>query len=535
MIDRLVVRNFKLLRYLDFQPHPTMNLIVGDNESGKSTLLEALSFVLTGRARGRRLADEISPYWFNQDSVKEFFTLWKSGARPEPPSIEIEAYFDQNLGPATFRGKVNSMGADVPGMRLLIGLDEDFREDFIAYMDHAEGTTLLPVEYFRVNWMDFRDMGIPRRPLGMGVVMIDDKTSRSTTGLDWHTRQLVQEMADRRTSAKLSVTYRKDRVDLAADLLGELNNRVQASVREYDLDSVSLAPNWETDGWQSTLAPHVADTPLHHAGQGRQVIVKTGLALQTSATDSRIVLVEEPENHLSHTSLRRVLDMIETLAAGRQCFVTTHSSYVVNRLGLDKICLIHEGRTTPFMSLTAETVEYFQRQSGFDTLRTVLAHRVVIVEGPSDEMVFNRAYEEKTGRSPARDGVDVITYGTANRRPLEILAALGKRAAVLRDADKRDPVYWRAMASQFLSEDRQMFVGNPVNGVTLEPQLAHANAGDAQALRGIVGCPDGEDLAAFMEDAKTESAWAIATSDDSIQYPEYINEAVDFIRPQFDD
>lgn len=42
MIDRLIVRNFKLLQHLDFQPHSTINLIVGDNESGKSTLLEAL-------------------------------------------------------------------------------------------------------------------------------------------------------------------------------------------------------------------------------------------------------------------------------------------------------------------------------------------------------------------------------------------------------------------------------------------------------------------------------------------------------------
>lgn len=70
MIDLLIVRNFKLLQHLDFQPHSTMNLIVGDNESGKSTLLEALSFVLTGRTRGRRLADEISPYWFNQASAR---------------------------------------------------------------------------------------------------------------------------------------------------------------------------------------------------------------------------------------------------------------------------------------------------------------------------------------------------------------------------------------------------------------------------------------------------------------------------------
>ena len=42
-----------------------MNIIVGDNDCGKSTLLEAVSLALTGQLRGKLLALELSLYLFN--------------------------------------------------------------------------------------------------------------------------------------------------------------------------------------------------------------------------------------------------------------------------------------------------------------------------------------------------------------------------------------------------------------------------------------------------------------------------------------
>lgn len=39
--------------------------------------------------------------------------------------------------------------------------------------------------------------------------------------------------------------------------------------------------------------------------------------------------------------------------------------------------------------LDPTTVSYFQRLPGYDTLRLVLAKKVVLVEGPSDEIIFD--------------------------------------------------------------------------------------------------------------------------------------------------
>ncbi len=92
MIEKIVIKNYRRIENLTFKPFEGLNVIVGDNESGKSTLLEALSLALTGRVNGRWAQEELNPYWFNADVVNKYYAAVKSGKRPEPPFILIEVY-----------------------------------------------------------------------------------------------------------------------------------------------------------------------------------------------------------------------------------------------------------------------------------------------------------------------------------------------------------------------------------------------------------------------------------------------------------
>lgn len=531
MITRVIVKNFRRLRRLDFTPLDGMNIIVGDNEAGKSTLLEALSLVLTGRVNGRRASEEINPYWFNVDEVSEFFAQVATGAIVQPPKILIEAYFAKDDQPQTLRGKTNSRREDCPGLRLEIDLDPEFDLEFSEYL-RGSHPPVLPTEYFQSRWTDFRDMGLQRRPPEFAIAFIDSKTVRSTSGVDYYTRQMLADAVERREGAKISVAYRQSRHELTQSALSGVNQAIKTMTEQTIGERIELHMDQSNStSWEAAVIPQVGQVPFALAGQGQQVKIKTALALQSTANKTGFVLVEEPENHLSHTSLSAVVNSIETLATGRQSFVVTHSSYVMNRLGLDRLHLMYRGTISDFQTLNDGTVEYFRKQSGYDTLRTVLARRLVIVEGPSDEMLFNRAYKDRIGVDPTDDGVDVITYGTQNRRPLELAHLLDRPAAVLRDVDKRTPQYWRDRAKPFLKEGvREMFIGDPNDGNTLEPQICAANSSSLDTLRAIVKCSEGTDLVDHMTGDKTEAAWLIATSTSQIAYPAYFIEAIDFIR-----
>ena len=87
MIERIHVRNYRTFNTLDLKPKDGMNIIVGNNDAGKSTLLEAISLVLNGRLNGRWIGDELNPYWFNTEVVRDFFDAFNKGEEVIPPSI----------------------------------------------------------------------------------------------------------------------------------------------------------------------------------------------------------------------------------------------------------------------------------------------------------------------------------------------------------------------------------------------------------------------------------------------------------------
>ncbi|UQX12621.1 AAA family ATPase [Candidatus Mycobacterium methanotrophicum] len=103
MIERVRIQGYRKFRELTFAPYQRLNILVGDNDAGKSTLLEAITLALTGRINGRTASDEVNPFWFNAQMVKEFFTARSAGETPVPPAIEIEVFlydrdeFQRNL------------------------------------------------------------------------------------------------------------------------------------------------------------------------------------------------------------------------------------------------------------------------------------------------------------------------------------------------------------------------------------------------------------------------------------------------------
>ncbi|XAS73394.1 AAA family ATPase [Micrococcaceae bacterium Sec5.1] len=509
-----------------------MNIVVGGNEAGKSTLLEAISLGLTGRVNGRRAEEEVNPYWFNQDLLAEYFVAVAAGESPAPPEILIELYLDDSTPDVQMlRGVYNSRGQDAPGVSVRIVPSPEYAQEFAAYIQSDPSPDIIPVEYYEVVWKDFSGALIQRRPKGLGLSFIDARTIRSSWGLDFHTREMLSDFIEAKERAAISVAHRNARHEISATALAEVNRRIAAQgARLHDKDLGLHMDQSAGASWETNVVPHVGNVPFALSGQGQQASIKVALAMNRSAADTSYVLIEEPENHLSHTSLTRLIARIETLAGGRQVFITTHSSYVLNRLGLDKLRLLHAGTPTSFSAVSAETVRYFKRLSGFDTLRIVLATKLVLAEGPSDEMLFERAFIDKHGKTPSDAGIDVMSMsGVALGRALELSAVLGRQVAGIRDNDGKPPEHWESKVAQYLKPGiRQLFIGLPTLGRTLEPQLLNAN--DEATLRALFDIKDSaKTTLEWMTEHKTESALFLAESSSTIKFPDYLMNAIEFV------
>lgn len=532
MIEKVKITGYRKFVDLAMAPHPKFNILVGDNESGKSTLLEAIALALTGRINGRPASEELNPFWFNQTVVAEFFAARKRGERPAPPEITIEIFLaDRDEFQRTMFGAHNSEvpTRDCAGVCFEVRPNPDYAEEIEAHL--ASDTSILPVEYYEVVWRSFGDRVLTARPKELTTAIIDSRTIRSTSGVDFHLRQMLHDHLDPQEKAGVSLAFRTVKEKMTAEHLLAVNDKMGKIEGSLDAQPLSLAMDQSARGaWDASVVPHVAEVPFGMAGQGQQAAVKIALAMGHKASAARVVMIEEPENHLSHTSLNKLLHRVEALAGDdQQLFVTTHSSFVLNRLGLDALMFVSDGRVSSMTEVSAETVKYFKKLPGYDTLRMVLADRFVLVEGPSDEIVFEHFFKDVRGRRPIEDGVDVISMrGLALERSLELAKALGKRCAALRDNDgKTEEEILDGLASVVDATERRVFIGD-ASGETLEPQILAANP-DAATMRRILGVTERADLNTWMTNNKTEAALRIAESSEKLVAPSYFAEAIEFI------
>jgi hypothetical protein len=273
--------------------------------------------------------------------------------------------------------------------------------------------------------------------------------------------------------------------------------------------------------------PHLDDLPFTFVGKGEQSSLKILLALNRQVDGAHIILVEEPENHLSFTRMNILIAKVLKKCEDRQVLVTTHSSYVLNKLGLKQLVLLTNTGGLRLSGLTSSTQDYFQKLPGYDTLRLILARRAILVEGASDELIVQRAYRDIHDALPIHEGVDVISTGLSFRRFLELAVQLQRRTAVVRDNDGKDPAEVGARYADFTVHSFiSVHVGAAEGGNTLEPQLLAANG--RQVLNEIFGTSytTDEELVSYMTSNKTTCALAIFESETTITMPGYIRDAI---------
>ncbi|MGA2030880.1 MAG: AAA family ATPase [Thermoguttaceae bacterium] len=157
-ITRIYIDGFKRLQDFHLALNEKLNVIVGDNETGKTSVLEAVNLVLT-RQYDRRLIDyTIDPYLFNAERVADYFARLRAGTNACPPHILIEAYFNDdadNPALASLKGRNNTKNEDCPGLKLSVELDSDHVEALKEYARDDSNPAVLPVEFYKCYWRSF--------------------------------------------------------------------------------------------------------------------------------------------------------------------------------------------------------------------------------------------------------------------------------------------------------------------------------------------------------------------------------------------
>jgi putative ATP-dependent endonuclease of the OLD family len=545
-IKKVMIHNYKRFNgTFSLNLQSGLNIIVGDNESGKSTILEAIHLALTGYIRGRHLRDEISNDLFNAQVRDDYLTSLPGPKRNAPPEIWVEVIFDHDGQPSPinqFLGTDNHDGINAYGVSLRLHLSDAHQEEYEQLLKTSAIQTI-PLEFYDIEWQMFSGTALHNaRAVPVRSYLIDSSLARTMSGSDVYIARIIRDHLTSGDKVSIAQSYRQMKEGFMRETsIMKINERIKKD-SAISNKGVRISVDMATrSSWEESLSTLLDDIPFHHIGRGEQCIIKTKLALgNKQGRQASLILLEEPENHLSHGNLNRLLSDVGGAADGKQILISTHSSFVANKLGLERMILLHDGTAMPFTALDIETYTFFKRLHGYDTLRLVLCKSAILVEGASDELVVQRAFKDTYNKLPIEMQIDVVSVGTAFLRFAAIANGINKRCSIVTDNDgdlsalKRKYAEYpagHAHIGVFYEQSVRPAIPERPNlrTNTLEASMLEANG--RELLNQILGTDYNDDpaLLGYMQGNKTSCALKVFDFGSKPKIPAYIAQAIAFV------
>lgn len=543
-IDRLKIINFKIFKgEFNLELNEGLNILVGNNESGKSTVLEAIQLALTGLFNGKYLKNELTQYLFNNEIVAEYLKNIAIGNNPILPYILIEVFIKGEDLPQ-FEGRENSEKINACGISLKIAFDENYRLEYSQLIQNGNIKSL-PIEYYDIEWKSFARESITSRSIPIKSALIDSSSTRYQNGSDIYISRIIRDNLETKEVVEISQAHRTMRDSfMECPTIKAINTKIKSEAKISNKNIELSVELLSKNAWENTLMTYLDEVPFHFIGKGEQCIIKTKLALShKKSKETNLILLEEPENHLTHSRLNQLIHDIKSEHQDKQIIISTHSSFVANKLGLDNLVLLNDIKQTQFNDLKSDTKNYFEKIAGYDTLRLILCKKAILVEGDSDELIVQKAYMAKNkGVLPIQNEIDVISVGTSFLRFLEIAEKIKKPVVVLTDNDgdvetlkKKYENYLGCNARTFIKicfdeiiDHGDLKIGKTdFNYNTLEPKILKANS--LQKLNAILGTSytTDDELHKYMKKNKTECALKIFSTNEDFNFPDYILKAIE--------
>ena len=296
-ITKIRLKNFKKFSDFELIPNDHMNILVGDNETGKSTILEAISLVMNGSTKKQ---DSINLRTiFNAQSIKKF--LEGDQKYDDLPTAEIDLFF-RGLAGVLFNGDNNiDKERNASGIRMIARPNPDYRQEIENII--CSGNKAFPFEFYEIKFSTFADISYFMNRDKPKCILIDASKMSSTYSADEYIKSIFDKYTekDKKIRTTLLNEFNKTHEEFAEKELLSLTN---------DRDKRFVIKSSTIDEFESHLTILEENVCVANKGTGQQVKIKTKMALEKSASKVDVVLLEEPENHLSNYNLKANIELL---------------------------------------------------------------------------------------------------------------------------------------------------------------------------------------------------------------------------------
>lgn len=421
-IEQLIIKGFKRFRDFTIQFNDRLTIIVGENEVGKSTVLEALDIILNKRIFNKEDISLVK--YFNNDNVRAFF---ESGLAIDLPKIEIDIDFDcdDEIVGLNFSGIVerDNDKQEKCGIHFEFCLDEEFIDD-VDFSKCAENY-VVPIEYYRATWSTYSGKSYRTQMLPLKTMFLDNSQVKNNLYGSYARKIYIDKISEntrREISGQFNIMLARFKHTYEDELLIQDSRMIGLDVNKTDLNK--LVDIYEDD------------ISVQDMGKGKENIVKTEIALSGNTFD--VICIEEPESHLSHSNTRKLIEFINE-STNEQLILTSHSSMIASRLNIKNIVWLSATSAYSLKAISQQTASYFEKIDNLDILKFILSKRVILVEGAAEYIllptIFKKLFEETLDES----GIEVISMGSISYANYQEISEqlVDKKVVVITDNDGR--------------------------------------------------------------------------------------------------
>ena len=342
-IQKVTIENVKSFSgEHEFILRPGVNYFVGDNNSGKSTILEALLFLFEGPTANRWTPED---FYCSRNSGRTRVEVDIVGELDELVAqskfIKLKNYIFENNGEKTLRLERNSQERTIKQK----GKDKKLDAKSIGFWnpENQQFENITGIDALAKALFDFETVWADANP--------DDHidfTSKKTLGrlLDTSFQTFVntdpwKELVTAHKKAfseESEVSFVAETQKIASEIKDLLDQQYGEAEYRFDFG----LPDASTFMRQGSL--HVDDgageTPISGKGTGMQRAVALGIiqlyARKAAATSDKstaplILMLDEPETWLHPSAQLRLGDAISRIGEHEQVFVVTHSPYLIRK------------------------------------------------------------------------------------------------------------------------------------------------------------------------------------------------------------
>ena len=418
-IKKLNIKNFKQFKNVHIDLNKNKNIFIGENGSGKSTILEAISYILTGNTYTIEQAGIQS--LFNVNTIQAFMKSNK--CYEDLPIIEIEAFIENTENNFKLTGIHNSeRDENLSGLKMIILPNDEYSNEIKDVLIHSE---VFPFDYYKVNFRTFQGQEYNNYNRYLRHFLIDSTKVSSKHAQKRFIEEYYRNVKKINDRTHLQHKYREQSQKFTHSYLNDSND-----------DGFKLTINSQKGTLlEDNLTIQKSDIDIANLGKGDSMLLNIEFALSKTDENTEIILIEEPENHLSYLNMNRLINKIDQTNT-KQVFIATHNNMIVTRLELQNAIFLNSGNALKLDELDQETSKFFQKSPSNNILNFILAKKVILVEGDAEFILFNSFYKEINGNEMYEDNIALISVGGLSfKRYLNVAKKLNKKVAVITDND----------------------------------------------------------------------------------------------------